>query len=278
MPRLLFVSDPQDPALDVFRDVRERDLVGRRGLFVAEGAGVLRTLLTASRHAPVSVLAAAHKLPGLQDVLAQAPADLPVHVAPRQVMAAVAGFDIHRGVLAIGRRAPDPDLAGLLREAPSPAVAVCAFGLSNHDNLGGVFRNAAAFGAAAVVLDPASCDPLYRKAIRVSMGAALRLPFVRAASAEAAVCALEAAGYEVLALTPGGRARLRDVRPPARCAVLFGAEGPGLPAGVLARARTVAIPMPAGFDSLNVAVTSGIVLHHLREAEPETGGEAGRPR
>ncbi len=266
MPILIPIADAADPRLEPFRDIRERDLVGRRGLFVAEGEVVVRTLLSpASRHAAEALLLAPGKAQKLADALERAPGDLPVYEASDAVLAAVAGFDLHRGVLAIGRRAPDPDLAPLLAAAGEPAIVVGAFGLSNHDNLGGLFRNAAAFGAAAVLLDPTSCDPLYRKAIRVSTGAALRLPFVRCASAGAALDTLEAAGFTALALTPGGGTRLRDLEPAPRTAALFGAEGAGLAPQVLARCRTIAIPMPAGFDSLNVATTSGIVLHHLRE-------------
>ncbi len=266
MPRLISVDDPLDPRLEPFRAIKERDLVGRRGLFVAEGEVVVRTLLSpASRHGAEALLLAPGKAARLADALAGARGDLPVYEAPFEVLQAVAGFDVHRGVLAIGARAAEPDVAALLADAPSPAIAVGAFGLSNHDNMGGLFRNAAAFGAGAVLLDPTSCDPLYRKAIRVSTGAALRTPFARLPSEVAALDALEAAGFTLLALTPGGETRLRDLEPPPRAAVLFGAEGAGLPPQVLARARTIAIPMPAGFDSLNVATTSGIVLHQLRE-------------
>ncbi|MGC1305475.1 MAG: RNA methyltransferase, partial [Caulobacteraceae bacterium] len=137
----------------------------------------------------------------------------------------------------------------------------------NHDNMGGLFRNAAAFGVGAVLLAQDCCDPLYRKAIRVSVGATLTTPFARLAPAAAPVSMLEAAGFEVLALSPSGRERLIDLKPAARTAVLLGSEGPGLPEALMARARTVAIPMSPGWDSLNVAVTGGIVLHHLAFAQ-----------
>ena len=137
------------------------------------------------------------------------------------------------------------------------------FGVSNHDNVGGIFRNAAAFGADAVLLDGACCDPLYRKAIRVSVGAALSLPFARLAPGEDAIALLRDHGYTPLALSPAGRTPLKSLVRPPRPAILLGAEGPGLPPGILAGADTIAIPMARDFDSLNVATTSGIVLHHL---------------
>jgi tRNA G18 (ribose-2'-O)-methylase SpoU len=137
------------------------------------------------------------------------------------------------------------------------------FGIANHDNMGGIFRNAAAFGADAVLLDADCCDPLYRKAIRVSVGGALVVSFARMRRGEDVLALLDRHGFTALALTPAGAADLKGVIPPARAAVLLGAEGPGLPANILSRASAVRIPM-AGFDSLNVATASGIVLHHLR--------------
>src|SRR5262249_2972462 len=138
---------------------------------------------------------------------------------------------------------------------------------ANHDNMGGLFRNAAAFGADAVLLDETCCDPLYRKAIRVSVGAALTTPFAFGGAAEAMVARLAAAGFELIALSPAGAVDLAGLAAPARVAVLFGAEGPGLPAQVLAQATAVRVAMAGGFDSLNVATSSGIVLHHLAAAQ-----------
>jgi tRNA G18 (ribose-2'-O)-methylase SpoU len=256
------IDDPSDSRLADYRHVRERDLVGREGLFIAEGRVVLEKLVRTGRHPIRSVLLAQNRVAGLAGLIAELPADLPVYAAGQAVMDAVVGFPIHRGILAAGERlepAPEDLLAGL----PPAALAVGLVGVANHDNMGGLFRNAAAFGADAVLLDEACCDPLYRKAIRVSVGAALTTPFARAGSAEALVHRLERQGFSVLALTPGGEIELDALIPAPRTAVLFGAEGPGLPPAVLARARTVRIEMAGGFDSLNVATTSGIVLHRL---------------
>ena len=139
-------------------------------------------------------------------------------------------------------------------------------GLANHDNVGGIFRNAAAFGCDAVVTDATTCDPLYRKAIRVSVGGTLLVPFARVGSGGAMIDVLERSGFDVVALSPAGREPLSAVHRRGRMAVLLGAEGPGLPTDVLDRVRTAAIPMAGGFDSLNVATASGIVLHHLRRS------------
>jgi len=174
----------------------------------------------------------------------------------------VVGFPIHRGILALVRR-PERSAEAVIAGLPARALVVALVGVANHDNMGGVFRNAAAFGADAVLLDDTCCDPLYRKAIRVSVGAALTVPFARAGSAEAMAERLAAAGFELAALSPRGEDELGALRLGPRAAVLLGAEGPGLPEAILRRVRTVRIAMAGGFDSLNLATTSGIVFHHL---------------
>jgi tRNA G18 (ribose-2'-O)-methylase SpoU len=257
------VADPSDPRLEPYRDVRERDLVGRRGEFIAEGEVVLNVLVRSARHRPRSLLLAEKRVAGLAPLLAGLPDDVPVYAAAQPVLDAVVGFHIHRGILAHGLRGPEPDADALLAALPARALVVVACGIGNHDNMGGIFRNAAAFGADAVLLDRGCCDPLYRKAIRVSVGAALSVPFARVDTPEAALGLLERHGFEAIALSPGAGERLVDLARPARTALLLGAEGPGLPETVLARARTVGIPMAGAFDSLNVATTAGIALHHL---------------
>ncbi len=257
------ITDPDDPRVAAYRDVRERDLVGREGLFIAEGEVVVRVLLRRSIHAPVSLLVAEKRVAGLADLIASLPEDVPVYAASQAVMDGIAGFHIHRGILAVGRRAPALAPGALLGGAAGRALVVVLFGIANHDNMGGIFRNAAAFGAHAVLLDSDCCDPLYRKAIRVSVGAALTVPFARLGRGEDALDRLAAHGFAALALSPAGTATLAEATRTERVAALFGTEGPGLPEAVLARARTVRIPMAGDLDSLNVATSSGIVLHHL---------------
>jgi tRNA G18 (ribose-2'-O)-methylase SpoU len=263
------ITDPDDPRIEAYRAVRERDLTGRENRFVAEGEVVLRVLLRQSRFTVESLLLSEARVDSLRDVTDGLPENVPVYAASRQVMDAIVGFPIHRGVLGIARRAPLPAVEELLAGMPERALVVGLVGLANHDNVGGIFRNAAAFGAQAVLLDPQTCDPLYRKAIRVSVGGALVVPFTRAPSPEAMVSALENAGFDVIALTPSGRETLSRLPRSPKAALLLGAEGPGLPPSLLERTRTVSIPMSGGFDSLNVATTSGIALHHLTRSGVE---------
>ena len=264
MPTLVPIDDPADPRIAAYVAVRERDLVGRGEGFIAEGEVVLRVLLAPDARArPASLLIAENRLARLAPLLEPIGADVPVYSAAQGVMDAIVGFHIHRGILAHGLRPPDPGAAALLADLPDRALVLALFGIANHDNMGGLLRNAAAFGADAVLLDPTCCDPLYRKAIRVSVGAALKVPFARIAPGEDVLAMLRDAGFEPLALSPTGAEPLTRVVRPRRTAVLLGAEGPGLPPQVLARARAVSIPMAPGWDSLNVAAASAIVLHHL---------------
>lgn len=262
LPELQPVLDPEDPRVRAFRNVRERDLTRADG-FIAEGEVVLRALARSPLARPTALLLLESRVAALADVIATLPADVPVHVAAREVLDGIVGFPIHRGVLAIGHRHNAPDAESLLAGLPRRAVVVVLVGIANHDNIGGIFRNAAAFGADAVLLDPTCCDPLYRKAIRVSVGAALLVPFARTAEAGELPALLARHDFETVALSPAGALDLPAYRPADRVALLFGTEGPGLPADLLAQARTVRIAMAGGFDSLNVATTSGIVLHHV---------------
>lgn len=261
---IIRIDDPDDPRAAPFRDIRERDLVGRRDRFVAEGKVVLDLLLSSDRFEAEAVLLLESRVAGLADILARAPERLPIYVAPAAVIDRIAGFHLHRGILAIGRRPPRQEPQALLAALPPRALVVAALGIANHDNMGGIFRNAAAFGAAAVLIERTCCDPLYRKAIRVSVGAVLKVPFAVAAGADDLVAALHAQGFSILALSPKGRADLVDVRRAERTALLLGTEGEGLPQALLDRLETVRIEMAPGFDSLNVAAASAVALHHLR--------------
>ncbi|KQT50395.1 RNA methyltransferase [Methylobacterium sp. Leaf456] len=262
MPAPIPLDDPDDPRLAPYRAMRERDLVGRQGRFIVEGEVTLRLLFSeGARFRAESVLLAPERWPGLAPSL---PGDgPPVYLAGKDVMSAVTGFPVHRGVLAVGLRGAEPRPGALIPPAPAPALVLGLVGLTNHDNVGGLFRNAAAFGADAVLLDAATCDPLYRKAIRVSAGAALTVPFARARSGTALLDLAERHGLTPLALTPGGGEALETLEPPPRALLLLGTEGPGLPEAVMDRARRVRIAMAPGFDSLNVATAGAIALHRL---------------
>ena len=259
------------PELEPYVSLRDRDLAGRGdGLFVAEGEVVVRVLASPrqTRFRVRSLLVEQRRVEAIRDVIDALPNEVPVYVVAQGVMDAIVGFAIHRGILALGERgaalAPESLLTG-------GGLAIGLVGLTNHDNVGSVFRSAAAFGARGVLLDAATCDPLYRKAIRVSVGGALVVPFARCASGDAMLDAVGAAGWEALALSARGEETLDAVASETTSAkgrvLLLGTEGDGLPAHLLARARRVRIDMTPTLDSLNVAVASGIALY-----------EATRPR
>ncbi len=258
------VHDADDPRIAPYRALRDRDSL-REGLFIAEGKVVLNVLFAARRFTPHSVLLHAPRLEAMRPALAGAPPGLPVYVADQPVLDAVAGFHLHRGVLAAVHRRPPDDADALLAALPGRATVVAAVAIANHDNVGAIFRNAAAFGADAVLLDRASCDPLYRKAVRVSVGAALKVPYAIVAGAAGIPALLARHGFEALALSPSGAVALSAVRRAARTALVLGAEGPGLPPALMETMRTVRIPMAKGFDSLNVATASAVALHRLFE-------------
>lgn len=236
---------------------------------MVEGRLALEQLLASGLEVH-SVLVADTRAAGLAGLLAGCPA--PTYVADRAVLAATAGYDLHRGVLALGRRPPAADPAPILA-APGPVLVLEA--VNDHENLGALFRTARALGAAGVLLSPTCADPLYRRSIRVSLGHVLRLPHATLEPWPAALGLLGQAGRPVVALTPSGATDLGRVGPSRRAALLIGAEGPGLSTAALAAADVRArIPMAAGVDSLNVAVAAGIALHHLG---PGPAGAGGRP-
>jgi tRNA G18 (ribose-2'-O)-methylase SpoU len=263
LPQIIPISDPSDPRISPYRAVRERDVVGRDGGFIAEGEVVLRVLGGSRLHHARSLLIAENRIERLAGEFALFESDMPIYAASQKVMDAIVGFHIHRGILAFGQRAPERPAAELVSGLPPRSVVLALFGISNHDNIGGIFRNAAAFGVKAVLLDGACCDPLYRKAIRVSVGGALTIPFARFSRCGDPLTLLESAGLTPIALSPSGEISLASLTAPLRSALLLGAEGHGLASEILNRAMNVCIPMAGGFDSLNVAVTSGIALHHL---------------
>ncbi|MFP5077295.1 TrmH family RNA methyltransferase [Rhizobium sp. YIM 134829] len=263
-PAPIRIADAEDPRIAGFVSIRERDLVGREGLFIAEGTVVLRMLAAADRSGrfeALSLLILENRLAGLADDLMGFPSHVPVYVAEKSVFNAIAGFDMHRGVMALGRRVPPPSLGDLLARLPDQALVLAASGLSNHDNVGAIFRNAAAFGVDAVLLDETCCDPLYRKALRVSVGAVLSVPYARGGSADAMISDLDAAGFALWGLSPRGETDLDALPPAPRTALLVGAEGDGLPPSILARIRTARIRQKPGLDSLNVATATGIALY-----------------
>ncbi|BDA83254.1 RNA methyltransferase [Aureimonas sp. SA4125] len=257
------IIDPQDARLAAYRDVRERDLVGRQG-FIAEGRVVIEPLLASPRFRPLSLLVLENRLAGLAPVLARVPDNVPVYVADRQTFDGVAGFPVHRGFLAHGEVLADPMAATRLQAiASAGGTVVVAIAIANHDNIGAIFRNAAAFGADAILLDATSCDPLYRKAIRVSAGSVFAMPYARLGAAEGILGELLGLGFRCFALAPGASEGLAPLDRPGPSALFLGAEGPGLPPQLTAQMRSIAIPMVPGFDSINVATAAAIALQRL---------------
>lgn len=266
---ITIVDDLGDPRLAAYRNVPDPVLLRDLGVFVAEGRLVVATLLRTAAADVESVLVSPAACDAMRDEW-QARPDVPVYVAPLGVLTAVVGFNLHRGCLAIGRRPASRPVADVMARLADASLILAAERVANADNIGALFRNARAFGAAAVILSPGCCDPLYRKALRVSVGASLRLPFAVARHWPDDLGAVRAAGFEIAALTPRADAEaLADflTTRPARVALVVGHEGEGLSDAVLARAdRRVRIDMVPTSDSVNVATAAAIALHACRTA------------
>jgi len=268
--RLILIEDAHDPRIAEFRDIRERDLTGRESRFIAEGTVVLRLL--ADAHAAgrgfiaEKVLLLRNRAAGLASIIDALPEGVPVYVADAAVLDAVVGFHLHRGVLALGRRVSVDQLESFIDGLPPKAMVLVGCGISNHDNVGSMFRNAAAFGADGLLLDETSCDPLYRKALRVSVGSVLTLPYCRAGSDRAILDALTGRGFAIWGLSPRGETPIGAVPPASRLALVVGTEGAGLPETILSRFGTARIPQAPGLDSLNVATATGIALFAMASA------------
>lgn len=260
------LSDPNDQRLSPYKDIREKDLVGRQQRFIAEGKVVLNVLFAASaRFETESLLVLENRLNGLRDQLQHLPAGVEVYSVSQSIMDEVAGFHVHRGILAVGRRKPQPELAEIIRNLPETALVIVLCGISNHDNVGSIFRNAAAFEADCVLMDETCCDPLYRKAIRVSVGATLKVPYFHGTSIETIIETMQAADFEILALSPSSKLSIYEAQRHKRQALLLGTEGDGLPIQLLRQLKGVRIPMSKAFDSLNVATASGIALSRFSQ-------------
>jgi tRNA G18 (ribose-2'-O)-methylase SpoU len=265
------IAHADDSRIDEFRSIRERDLVGRQGRFIAEGTVVLRMLAAAHgrqrEFAAEKILVLENRLAGIADILAVFPEDVPVYVADSAVLDGIVGFHLHRGILAVGRRVREPNAAELLAALPENALVAAAIGISNHDNVGSIFRNAAAFGVDAILLDETCCDPLYRKALRVSVGSVLHVPYARGGGVTDLVSALDEKDFAIWGLSPSGRTDIRNVSASARMALLTGSEGHGLPPALMEKIQTAGIPQVPGLDSLNAATATGIALYQIAGAK-----------
>jgi tRNA G18 (ribose-2'-O)-methylase SpoU len=257
--RVVEIHDAADPRLDDFRNLTDADVrPDRRGVVIAEGVNVVQRLVT-SPYPVRAVVGVPGRIEALRPVLE--PLGVDAYVVDKWLLSDVVGFRVTRGVLASADRPPPVSRTALL--ARSERVAVLE-GLNDFENLGALFRNAAAFGVDAVLLDRRCADPLYRRSVRVSMGHVLHVPFAVLPDPWPASLA-ELDDFTILAMTPDpSAAPLHDVTPPGRWAVLLGAEGPGLSAGALEAADLrVRVPMATGVDSLNVATAAAVAFAHL---------------
>ncbi|GAA1010996.1 RNA methyltransferase [Nocardiopsis tropica] len=255
------IHDPDDQRLNDFRDLstadKRPDLA--RGVVLAEGVPVVERML-ASRFPPHAIMGTAGKLERLADRSPQ----VPRYEVTADLMAEVVGFHLNRGVLAAAERPAPLDPGRLLDEARTVVVLE---GVNDHENLGSIFRNCAALDADAVLFGPRCSDPLYRRAVRVSMGHVLLVPFAHLPAQnwpEAGLGLLAERGFRAVALTPSGEATVAGALAgaPERVALMVGAEGPGLSPGALAAADVrAAIPMSRGTDSLNVATATAVALY-----------------
>lgn len=264
------VHDPDDSRLADFRDLnsvdRRPDLPTGKGLVIAEGVLVVQRML-ASRFAPHALLGTERRLAELTDQFAGGGggtgATVPYYRTSADVMARVVGFHLNRGVLAAARRVTEPSVAQVVAGARTVAVLE---GVNDHENLGSIFRNAAGLSVDAVVFGSGCADPLYRRAIRVSMGHALLVPYARATEWPAELARLKESGFRLLAMTPHGDTcalpeAMAAVRG-ERVALLVGAEGPGLTRAALRISDVrVRIPMSRGTDSLNVATAAALAFY-----------------
>ncbi len=289
-PRLVHIDSAADPLLADYRDLRDvqlrQHLEAEHGLFIAEGEKVVRRAVEAG-FAPRSFLMAPRWLDGLADVLSGS--DAPVYVVSEALAEEVTGFHVHRGALASLHRRPLPSVAEVLEGARSVLVLEDVVDHTNawvpvqhhsrtriavledlvdHANVGAAFRNAAALGVHGVLLSPRCADPLYRRAVKVSMGATLQIPWTRVDPWPAGLRQLADDGYVMAGMTLSDRSITLDdlaERRDQKLALVFGTEGHGLSRSMLEACDLhVRIPMEAGVDSLNVAAASAVTFYATR--------------
>jgi tRNA G18 (ribose-2'-O)-methylase SpoU len=265
---LITVEDPDDPRLHDYTGLTDVELRRRRepaeGLFIAEGEKVIRRARQAG-YEMRSMLLSSKWVDVMRDVIDEVPA--PVYAVTPELAERVTGYHVHRGALASMQRAPLPAAEDLLRTARRIAILE---GITDHANLGAVYRSAAALGIDALLLSPDCADPLYRRSVKVSMGAVFSVPYARLESWPRDLETVRAAGYPILALTPDDKATLLGDVPAerlAQCAVMFGSEGNGLSTRALVAAdEWVRIPMAHEIDSLNIAAAAAVTFYALAQA------------
>ena len=274
MPHIIEINDLSDPALDVFARLTQAQLRSRlepeKGVFIAESPKVIARALDAGL-LPLSLLMERRKIEGpAQEILARCPADTPVYTAGRDILAALTGYQLTRGVLAAFHRPALPGVEVLCRDARRVAVLE---NIVDSTNIGAIFRSAAALHIDAVLVTPSCCDPLCRRAVRVSMGTVFQVPWTRIGTEPAdwpiaGLARLKALGFKTAALALTDRSVSIDdpaLMAEPRLALVLGTEGDGLTADTIAHCDyTARIPMSHGVDSLNVAAASAVAFWQLR--------------
>ena len=261
------VTSLDDPRLALYRNVKDSELAHNGDRFVAEGHFVVQRLLASSF--PVeSVLLAERQLEQMRPFI---PQTVPLYVASTAMLNQILGFPFHNGVIAIARRQPLYLLEQVLKPGDSPLTLVILPELSGLQNMGSIIRVSAAFGVDAIILGPRCADPFYRLSVRVSMGAAFKIPIIRSMDLTADLANLnQSYGVELAATVLDESAEdLSHATRPARLGLLFGGEGYGLSEQVVGLCqRKLTLPMRLGTDSLNVGVSAAVFLYHFTHVAP----------
>ncbi|MGW2335729.1 TrmH family RNA methyltransferase [Streptomyces sp. NPDC001685] len=271
MANLITVDDPDDPRLRDYTGLTDVDLRRRRepaeGLFIAEGEKVIRRAKEAG-YEMRSMLLSAKWIDVMRDVIDELPA--PVYAVSPDLAEQVTGYHVHRGALASMQRKPLPGATDLLHNARRVVVMES---VNDHTNIGAIFRSAAALGMDAVLLSLDCADPLYRRSVKVSMGAVFSVPYARLETWPKALETVREAGFSLLALTPDEKAKTLDEAAPHRMdrvALMLGAEGGGLSTQALVAAdEWVRIPMSHGVDSLNVGAAAAVAFYAVATGRPD---------
>ncbi|MXG27832.1 TrmH family RNA methyltransferase [Streptomyces sp. YIM 132580] len=272
MADLITIDDPDDPRLSDYIGLTDVELRRRRepaeGLFIAEGEKVIRRARQAG-YEMRSMLLSAKWVDVMRDVIDEVPA--PVYAVAPELAERVTGYHVHRGALASMQRKPLPTADELLTTARRVVVMES---VNDHTNIGAIFRSAAALGMDAVLLSPDCADPLYRRSVKVSMGAVFSVPYARLEAWPKTLETVRAAGFRLLALTPDAKATSIDEAAPhrlERVALMLGAEGEGLSTKALMAAdEWVRIPMAHGVDSLNVGAAAAVAFYAVATGRPES--------
>jgi tRNA G18 (ribose-2'-O)-methylase SpoU len=268
--RIEKIGSFERPELQPYRTMRWQTRHREQGIFVAEGAKVVRRLLE-SHFTVVSVLLPEKWLTELRPILEARPEHLQVFLAEKPLLETLTGFSMYQGLLAVGKVPPVVSLDQILAPSPIPWLLAAVDGLSSAENLGTVVRNCAAFGVQALVVGETSASPFLRRAVRSSMGTIFQLPIVETTNLVETLRDLRRRGLRCIAAHPhvtGATLAQVDLRPD--CCLLFGSEGNGLsPAALAACDAAVAIPMPPNVDSLNVGSAAAVFLY---ETSRQRGG------